>query len=73
MQPLKHDRRAAMPDQPGLGFVVVAHLSPERESLMHQIVARYTQLTVHVAANGKRVEKDCVYVLPADAILSIAN
>ncbi len=33
------------PDEPGLGFVIVTHLSPERETLLHEIVGRYTQLT----------------------------
>ena len=60
-----------MPDQPGLGFVIVTHLSPERESLLHEIVGRYTALEVQIAVDGVLVEVDCVYVLPADAILSI--
>ncbi len=60
-----------LPDQPRLALVVVTHLSPERESRLHEIIARYTSLPVHVAADGARVEPDHVYVLPADAILSI--
>ncbi len=62
-----------LPDAPGVALVIVTHLSPERESKLHEIVARYTQLPVHVAADGLRVETDHVYVLPADAILSIAG
>ena len=31
---------SGMPSKPGLGFVVVTHLSPDRESMLHQIVAR---------------------------------
>jgi two-component system CheB/CheR fusion protein len=62
-----------IPDHPGLGFVIVTHLSPERESFLHQLVARYTKLTVRVAADGMCVEADCIYVLPADAILSIQD
>jgi two-component system CheB/CheR fusion protein len=60
-----------MPDRPGLGFVIVTHLSPERESMLHEIVARYTALSVSIAETGMTVEIDSVYVLPADAILSI--
>ena len=60
-----------MPDHPGLACVVVTHLSPERQSLLHEIVARYTGMTVHIAADGMPVEVDSVYVMPADAILSI--
>lgn len=62
-----------VPDDPGVGFVIVTHLSPTRESLLHEIVARYTRLTVNTATDGQLVERNGVYVLPADAILSIEN
>ena len=62
-----------LPNTPGVALVVITHLSPERESKLHEIVARYTMLPVHVAADGMRVEQDNVYVLPSDAILSIAD
>lgn len=60
-----------MPDQPGVALVIVTHLSRERESRLHEIVGRYTALAVHVAADAMQVEPNRVYVLPADAILSI--
>ena len=62
-----------MPDDPGLAFVIVTHLNPQRESLLHQIVSRYTALGVEVAADHVRVEANRLYVLPADAILSIGQ
>ena len=60
-----------LPDNPGLGLVIVTHLSSERESLLHEIVARHTPLPVVVAADGMPVEANRVYVLPGDAILGI--
>ena len=62
-----------MPAKPGLALVIITHLSPERESKLHEVIARYTELPVHVAEDGRVVEQDHVYVLPADAVLSIAN
>src|SRR3954466_7122641 len=44
-----------MPASPGAGFVVVTHLNPERESVLHEIIARYTSLTVQVAKDGAEV------------------
>jgi two-component system CheB/CheR fusion protein len=41
--------------------------------MLHDIVARYTDMPVHVAAHGMQVEKDNIYVMPADAILDIGN
>ena len=60
-----------LPERPGLAVVVVTHLSPERESRLHEILARYTDLPVQIAANDQQVEPDRVYVLPADAILGM--
>jgi two-component system CheB/CheR fusion protein len=60
-----------LPMRPGFAIVVVTHLSPERESRLHEVLARYTDLPVRVAADNQRVEPDHVYVLPADAILGI--
>lgn len=60
-----------VPEAPGLGFVIVTHLSPTRESMLHEIVSRYTRLKVSIATDGQAIERDSVYVLPADALLSI--
>jgi two-component system CheB/CheR fusion protein len=62
-----------VPANPGVGIVVVTHLNPERESVLHEIIGRYTQLTVQVAIDGAEVRPNCVYVLPADAVLGISE
>ena len=62
-----------MPAKPNVALVLVTHLSPDRESKLHEIVARYTSLPVHVVTHGTRVQLDNVYVLGPDAILSIAK
>lgn len=62
-----------IPSAPGVAFVIVTHLSPDRESMLHDIIARYTALPVHIAADGAKVEPGHVYVLPANATLSIKN
>jgi two-component system CheB/CheR fusion protein len=62
-----------LPASPGVALVVLTHLSPERESLLHEIISRYTKMPVHVAADNIPVELDNIYVLPPDATLSIEN
>jgi two-component system CheB/CheR fusion protein len=57
----------------GIGIVIVTHLSPERDSMLNQILENYTELAVQVAIDGTEVARNCVYVLSADAILSIEN
>lgn len=61
-----------MPDNPGAAFIIVTHLSPERESLLHEVIARYTTMPVVVAEDGAIVGRDCIYVMPPNAILTIA-
>ncbi|HEX4194863.1 MAG TPA: CheR family methyltransferase [Stellaceae bacterium] len=62
-----------LPRAPGLALVIVTHLSPDRESLLHEIVARFTELPIAIAADGMKVENNHIYVLPADATLEIRN
>jgi two-component system CheB/CheR fusion protein len=55
----------------GMAFVIVTHLSPDRESQLHDIVSRYTDMPVAIAQDGARVEPGWVYVLPENALLSV--
>ena len=60
-----------MPDKPGLAFVVVTHLSRRRESILHTVISRFTRMLVEVAADDMPVLPDRVYVMPANALLTI--
>ncbi len=62
-----------MPTGSGMGFVVITHLNPDRESLLHDVLARFTPMPVTVASDGMMVDPDRVYVMPADAIISIKD
>ncbi|MER9246191.1 chemotaxis protein CheB [Mesorhizobium sp. M0590] len=55
----------------GMAFVVVTNLSPERESLLHDVIARYTGMPVIVAEEGMAVQPDQVYVMPQNVVLTI--
>jgi two-component system CheB/CheR fusion protein len=60
-----------VPPDSGLAYVVVQHLSPEHESSLADILARATTLPVELAAEGKRIERDHVYVIPPGAGLVV--
>ncbi|OWW00152.1 chemotaxis protein CheR [Rhizobium sp. R72] len=60
-----------VPANPGMAFVVVTHLSPDRESFLHEVIARYTLLPVAVTEQDMTVRKDHVYVMPSNTILTI--
>lgn len=57
----------------GLAYVVVTHVSPDRQSLLHEVLDRLTSLQVVVAADGMPIESGYVYVMPAKAILGVAD
>ena len=56
---------AQMPNDLGVVFIVVQHLSTEHESLMPQILARKTDLPVMAIENDSRLQAGHVYVLPS--------
>jgi len=62
-----------LPAEPGFATVVITHLNPERESLLHQVIGRQTDMPVSVVVDSEKVKPNRVYVMPADAVLSIAG
>jgi two-component system CheB/CheR fusion protein len=63
----------ALPLDTGMGFVLVQHLDPEHESALTQILSRATSLPVCDVINNQPVQPNCVYIIPPDTNLSIAN
>ncbi len=55
----------------GMAFVIVQHLSPEKESHLPAILGRATQLPVLQASEGMRVERDHIYVIPPGSNLAM--
>ena len=55
----------------GMAFIVVQHLDPTHESLLSEILAKKTAIPVSVAVKGEALRSDHVYVIPADAILTV--
>lgn len=61
----------AMPADTGLAFVLVQHLDPNHESLMADLLAKYTKMPVAQALDGMRAEPNHLYVIPPNYYLSI--
>ena len=55
---------AAMPADSGMAFVVIQHLSPDFKSLMDDLLARHTKMTIRHAADGVRLEPNTIYLAP---------
>jgi two-component system CheB/CheR fusion protein len=54
-------------------YVVVTHLSPERESILHEVIARYTDMPVVICEDAMPVVAGRVHVMPANSILTISD
>jgi two-component system CheB/CheR fusion protein len=68
MQLLDH-----LPNDTGMAFVFVQHLDPARESLLAELLSRATDMPVKEVKHGMRVEPNCVYVIPRNTNMAIAN
>jgi two-component system, chemotaxis family, CheB/CheR fusion protein len=63
----------SMPVDSGLVFVVVLHLSPDHESNLVEMIQQWTKMRVEQAQDGKKAEKNTVYVIPPARHLTATN
>ena len=63
----------AMPIDSGMGFVIVQHLDPTRESLLAGLLQRTTKMPVVQITEGMRVEPNRVHIIIPDKTLLIAD
>jgi two-component system, chemotaxis family, CheB/CheR fusion protein len=60
-----------LPDDLGLAYVVIVHLSPDHPSVLADILANCTKMPVHQVTDGPKLLPNCVYVIPPDRELVI--
>lgn len=61
----------AVPNNTGLIFIVIQHLSPDYKSLMDELLARYTDMKIQVIKDGDQTFPNQVYLIPPKKILTI--
>ncbi|MFS8037572.1 chemotaxis protein CheB [Xanthobacter sp. AM11] len=62
---------AALPGNHGMALILVLHLDPTHESMMADLLAPHTTMSVQQAADGMLVEPDHLYVIPPAFYLSV--
>ncbi|MGB3616229.1 MAG: chemotaxis protein CheB [Elainellaceae cyanobacterium] len=60
-----------LPVDTGMAFVLVQHLSPDQASLLSELLARITPMSVETATDGKRVQANHIYVIPPNTQMTI--
>lgn len=64
----------AVPDEiPDMAFVVISHLDPNHDSILPDLIQKYTRMGVLHAEDGMEIELHRVYVIPPDNVLTIKN
>jgi len=62
-----------MPDDTGMAFVIVQHLSPDFKSLMSEVMARWTAMPIFTADDRMKVWANRVYLMPPKVEMIISN
>ena len=60
----------ALPPDKGMAFILVQHLDPTHESMMAELLAHHTSMTVVQATSGMLVEPNHLYIIPPGSYLS---
>ncbi len=63
----------AMPDAPGMAFVLVQHLDPTHKSLMVSLLRNHTKMAVTEVRDNTRVVPNHVYIIPPNKDMAILN
>jgi two-component system CheB/CheR fusion protein len=63
----------ALPARNGMAFILVQHLDPSHESMMVDLLAGHTAMTVLQAVDGVLLERDHLYVIPPGTYLSVGS
>ncbi|MGA7806181.1 MAG: chemotaxis protein CheB, partial [Bradyrhizobium sp.] len=61
----------ALPASCGMAFILVQHLDPTHESMMVDLLAGHTSMTVLQATEAMRIDRDHLYIIPPGTYLSI--
>ncbi|SBV90517.1 CheB methylesterase:MCP methyltransferase, CheR-type [uncultured Alphaproteobacteria bacterium] len=64
---------STLPADSGMAFILVLHLDPHHESMMVDLLATQTSLTVRQAADGMPIAPNCLYIIPPGTYLTVAD
>ncbi|MBA4358688.1 MAG: chemotaxis protein CheR, partial [Desulfovibrio sp.] len=59
--------------EPGMAFVLVQHLAPDHESLLTELVRRYTRMQVSEVEDGMVIQPNHAYIIPPGRDMALLN
>ena len=63
----------AMPENPGMAFVVIVHLSPDHKSSMAELLQEHTSMPVTQVSKKTRMESNHIYIIPPGQLLTLED
>jgi two-component system CheB/CheR fusion protein len=63
----------ALPAATGMAYILVQHLDPDHESLMVELIADHTSMTVLQATDGMLLEDEHLYIIPPGPYLAVRD
>jgi len=64
---------ANTPADSGMAFILVQHLDPHHKTLLVELLSGKSPIPVSEATDGVAIRKNCVFVIPRDATLTIED
>lgn len=62
-----------LPKDTGLSYIVVQHIAPDHDSLLAELLARATGISVVQAKHKQRLQANHVYVIPPDTYIEVKD
>ncbi|WP_232824730.1 chemotaxis protein CheB [Algibacillus agarilyticus] len=54
----------SLPDDLGVAYVLIQHLSPDFKSMMNELLSKHTQMPSHQITEGERLQANTIYLMP---------
>ncbi|KJD33916.1 histidine kinase [Tamlana nanhaiensis] len=51
-----------IPDNTGMAFIIIQHLSPDFKSLMPELLAKHTKMPIFTAEDKQTIKPNCIYL-----------
>jgi two-component system CheB/CheR fusion protein len=64
---------AALPQTPGIAYILIQHLDPSHESMMVDLLSGHTRVPMHQAADGMKIVGGHFYTIPPGVYLAVAD
>ncbi|MEY3289185.1 MAG: hypothetical protein RLZZ419_1427 [Pseudomonadota bacterium] len=59
--------------EPDMAFVLVQHLAPDHNSILTDLIQRYTRMKVFEVENGMQIQPNCAYIIPPNRDMALLN